>query len=635
MAASNVKSIVIGTAGHIDHGKTALVRKLTGIDTDRLPEEKRRGISIDLGFASVDATAPNGERVSLSFVDVPGHKLFIRNMLAGSGGVDCIMLVISAEEEVKPQTEEHLAICSLLGVKRGVTVLSKADAVDQAQVEKAQASVRRFLQGSFLADAPMLPVSAKTGFGLPALLSELSALALEPSLRDTEALPRIPLDRAFTLKGFGTVVTGTLQSGTVTPGQSLVALPGGRQVKVRTVQVHNEQRSHASAGSRVALNVAGVDLPEIRRGDTLVAPSTFEAVSEIDVELTVLRASPALKDNFEISFHAFTSAVPARVSLYECRTLQPGGTGLAKIKLAQPVILLPGDRFVLRQLSPALTIGGGEVLDAVPLPRLSRTKRVEWLKALRAASADAKVLLRITRREAAGISTDSLTRESGWAPAKLTEKVKSLMSSGQVVAISDAYYVSRPALTSALGRVLSEVRSKTGDVLNPGWKRSELRHRTGLNETVFQFALRFLERERKIALQEDRVLLCGSAPKATDADAQKLAALAQAYATAGMNAPLIQSVAGLLKVGEPELRRLMTVLLRDKVLVKIGNEDLYMHRDVLGKLYAQVRNLRGQIVDVGTFKQLTGLSRKYAIPLLEHLDRERITRKQGDSRLVL
>jgi selenocysteine-specific elongation factor len=516
-----------------------------------------------------------------------------------------------------------------------LTVLSKADVVDEAQMEKAQASVRRFLQGSFLAESPIVPVSAKTGFGLPALLSELSALALEHSLRDTEALPRIPLDRAFTLKGFGTVVTGTLQSGTISQGQSLVALPGGRQVKVRTVQVHNEQRPHASAGSRVALNLGGVDLAEIRRGDTLVSPSTFEAVSEIDVELTLLRTSPALKDNFEISFHAFTSAVPARISLYECRTLQPGGTALAKIKLAQPVVLLPGDRFVLRQLSPALTIGGGEVLDVVPLPKLSRTKRVEWLKTLRSASADAKLLLRITRREAAGISKDTLTRESGRPPGKLTEKIKSLVSSGQVVSISDAYYVSRPALTSALGRVLSEVRSKTGDTLNPGWKRSELRHRTGLNETVFQFALRFLEREGKITLRDDRVVVCGSSPKATDADAQKLAALAQAYATAGMNAPLIQSVAVLLKVGEPELRRLMTLLLRDKILVKIGNEDLYMHRDVLGKLYAQVRSLRGQVVDVGRFKQLTGLSRKYAIPLLEHLDRERITRKQGDSRVVL
>jgi len=635
MAASDLRSIVIGTAGHIDHGKTALVRRLTGIDTDRLPEEKRRGISIDLGFASVETNAPSGERVSLSFVDVPGHKLFIRNMLAGSGGVDCIMLVISAEEEVKPQTEEHLAICSLLGVKRGVTVLSKADAVDEAQLQHAQASVRTFLQGSFLADDPILAVSAKTGFGLPALLSELSTLALQPSLRDTEALPRIPLDRAFTLKGFGTVVTGTLQSGTVSQGQSLVVLPAGRQVKVRTVQVHNEQRSYASAGSRVALNLAGVDLSEIKRGDTLVAPFTFDAVSEIDVELTLLRDSPALKDNFEISFHAFTSAVPARISLYESKSLQPGETALAKVKLAQPVVLLPDDRFVIRQLSPALTIGGGEVLDTVPVPRLPRAKRLDWLKTLRDTSPDARLLLRITRRAAAGISKDSLTRESPLSPAKLTENIKLLVSSGQVVPIGDGCFVSRPALSAALGRMLSEVRSKTGDTLNPGWKRSELRHRTGLNETVFQFGLRFLEREGKITFQEDRVVLCGSSSKATDADAQKLAALAQAYASAGMNAPLIQSVAGLLKVGEPELRRLMTLLLRDKVLVKIGNEDLYMHRDVLGKLYAQVRNLRGQLVDVGRFKQLTGLSRKYAIPLLEHLDRERITRKQGDSRVVL
>src|SRR3954451_3783054 len=350
--ASDVRSVVIGTAGHVDHGKTALVRRLTGVDTDRLPEEKRRGISIDLGFASVETTSPGGELVRLSFVDVPGHKLFIRNMLAGSGGVDCIMLVISAEEEVKPQTEEHLAICSLLGIKRGVAVLSKVDAISETQLERARASVKKFLRGSFLAGAPMLPVSAKTGLGVQDLLSELNALALQPCLRDPNAPPRIPVDRAFVLKGFGTVVTGTLQSGTVSQGQSLVALPKRHKIKVRGLQVHNKEQHQASAGSRVALNLSGVDLADIRRGDTLVSPGTFEAVREIDVELSLLHGSPALKDNAEVSFHAFTSSTTARVSLYESRALQPGENCLAKIKLSELVVLLPGDRFVLRQLSP-------------------------------------------------------------------------------------------------------------------------------------------------------------------------------------------------------------------------------------------------------------------------------------------
>ncbi len=606
-----------------------------GIDTDRLPEEKQRGISIDLGFASTETTTRTGEPVRLSFVDVPGHKLFIRNMLAGSGGVDCVMLVISAEEGVKPQTEEHLAICSLLGIKRGVTVLSKADAVDQTRLQAVQASVQRFLDGSFLAGAPVIAVSAKTGSGVPALLSEISAFALQPSHRDPEALPRIPLDRAFSLKGFGTVVTGTLQSGTVWQGQSLLVLPQGHKVKVRGLEVHGEQRDRATAGSRVALNLSGVDVGEIRRGDTLVAPSTFEAVSEVDIELSLLSESTPLKDNSDISFHAFTSAIPARVSLYESRILHPGETGLARLRLGQPVVLLPGDRFVLRQPSPALTIGGGQILDASPVAKLPRAKRVEWLKALRGSRPEQQLLLRIERRQANGISAASLTHESGLPPQVIGETIKSLVSSKQVAVLDLTHYISAPALISALNRVLSEVKSKAADTLSPGWKRSELRQRTGLNELVFHSILKVLERQTKIALQEDRVVLFGSAPQMSTADSQKLAALAQTYASAGMNAPLLQSVAGTLKVGEPELRRLMTLLLRDKVLVKIGNEDLYMHRDVLGKLYAQVRSLRGQMVDVGRFKQLTGLSRKYAIPLLEHLDREHITRKQGDSRLVL
>ncbi|MFL6415798.1 MAG: SelB C-terminal domain-containing protein, partial [Bryobacteraceae bacterium] len=398
----------------------------------------------------------------------------------------------------------------------------------------------------------------------------------------------------------------------------------------------NQERPQASAGSRLALNLSGVNLTEIRRGDTLVAPSSFEAVSDIDVELSLLREAPALKDHSEITFHAFTSGVSGNISLYESRVLQPGETGLAKIKLGQPVVLLPGDRFVLRQPSPPVTIGGGRVLDARPIPKLARRKRLEWLKALRTASREQQVLVRVERRQREGISAGSLAKEAGFSPGSIKDALDSLTASKQVTAaVNESHFIGTPALDSALSQVLAEVKSKAADVLNPGWKRSELRHRTGLNEVVFQFVLTTLEREGKIGVQNDRVVLCGSASPMNPVDSKRLAALAQAYSDAGMNAPLFRSVAEVLKVGEPELRRLMTLLLRDKVLVKVGNEDLYMHRDALAKLYTQVRSLRGQLLDVGRFKQLTGLSRKYAIPLLEHLDREHITRKQGDSRLVL
>jgi selenocysteine-specific elongation factor len=374
---------------------------------------------------------------------------------------------------------------------------------------------------------------------------------------------------------------------------------------------------------------------DIRRGDTLISPSTFNAVWEVDTEVRLLQGSPPLKDSSEISFHAFTSGVSARVSLYDSKILEPGQSGLAKLKLNHPIVLLPHDRFVLRQPSPPATIGGGEVLDATPIPKLPRVKRIEWLKALRNSSPEGQLLLRVTRRHSDGISAEHLSRESGLAPEATSESMIPLIASQQVVLINEKYYISAPALSSAASRVLSEVKLKITDTLNPGWKRSELKHRTGLNEVVSQFVITMLEREQKLTLREDRVVLAGSTANTNSVDSQKVAALAQAYASAGMNAPLLQSVAGLLKVGEPELRRLMTVLLRDKVLVKLGGDDLYMHRDALGKLYAQVRTLRGQLMDVGRFKQMTGLSRKYAIPLLEHLDREHITRKQGDSRLVL
>ena len=368
------RSIVIGTAGHIDHGKTTLVRALTGIDADRLPEEKRRGITIDLGFASFEINAPDRSSVRISFVDVPGHSLFIRNMLAGAGCVPAVMLVVAANEGVMPQTVEHLAICELLGISRGLTVITKTDAVSEPQLQVVTHSIETFLQGTFLdkTQAPVLPVSAATGEGLEAVRAELLNLALRTHLEASDALLRMPLDRSFVMKGFGTVVTGSLLSGTIREWQTLLLEPGGIAVRVRGLQTHGQPVQSAQSGSRVAANLSGVDAGDVHRGQTIVAPKTLSSVTTIDVEVTLLECAPPLKHRANVHFHAFTSETMATISTFGYETVQPGTVRLMRIKLAEPIVLVPGDRFVLRQPLPAGTIGGGRVLDVHPESRLKK-----------------------------------------------------------------------------------------------------------------------------------------------------------------------------------------------------------------------------------------------------------------------
>jgi selenocysteine-specific elongation factor len=392
-----IRSVVLGTAGHIDHGKTTLVRALTGVDCDRLMEEKRRGITIDLGFASLDAVAPNGTPLRISFVDVPGHKVFIRNMLAGAGCVAAVLLVVSAEEGIKPQTEEHLAICSLLGIQRGIAAITKVDAVTAERREEVTAQIRSFLRGSFLdtSHASILSVSARTGEGIEELRRELISLAVETTISYRDQVLRLPLDRAFVMKGFGTVVTGTLLSGVLQIGQSLALEPSGRVVRVRGMQIHNHAEELAQAGCRIALNLAGVDISDVSRGQTLVEQQTVNAVTLIDAEVTLLPSCAGLKHRAKVHFHAFTSDTVATVSLYTYNAVEPGERRLLRLRLSEPVVLMPGDRFVLRQASPAATIGGGQVVDVHPLSNFRKAKCLAWLENLQNASDEQQLFLRV------------------------------------------------------------------------------------------------------------------------------------------------------------------------------------------------------------------------------------------------
>jgi len=625
-----IKSIIIGTAGHIDHGKTALVRALTGIDTDRLPDEKRRGITIDLGFASLDAVAPDGSPLQLSFVDVPGHKLFIRNMLAGAGCIDAVLLVISAEEGVKPQTEEHLAICNLLGIRQGIVVVTKVDVVSRARLTDICAEIRAYLSGTFLdrSHAPVIPVSAHTGQGLDELRSELLSLAMKAPIRNRDHLPRLPVDRAFVIKGFGTVVTGTLLSGEFHVGESLLLEPGKLSVRVRGMQIHGRREERSQAGSRLALNLAGVEVSEVTRGQALVASGTPGATATIDVETTLLPYSKALKHRSRVHFHAFTSDAIASVSLYGYHAAEPGSSRLMRLNLQKPVVLVPGDRFVLRQCSPAATIGGGRVLDAQPLVDLRKAKCLTWLETLKDASIEEQLLLRIARRGTSGLTTSGLMSETGLTQEAIVRLTEPLVSGGRLVRISDNTLLAGEAAANAIDNIVSRLKPA-------GLKRSELKRQTALNDEAFDFLLEKLAGEQRLQLQGELIYPSGSSAHVADPDRIALSAIASIYETAGLTAPSPTEVASRLSLKESEMRRLMTLLLRDKILVKIGTETLYIHQGALKKLRNQMREMRGEALDIARFKQLNGLSRKYAVPLLEYLDRERLTRKDGDKRLVL
>src|SRR5215831_17507178 len=366
-----MKSIIIGTAGHIDHGKTALVKALTGIDADRLEEEKRRGITIDLGFAHLELDAPNGEKLRLGFIDVPGHERFVRNMLAGVGGMDLVLLIIAADESIKPQTREHFEICRLLSIPRGITVITKADLVDEETLNVVRLEIEDFVRGSFLdvARSPVVAVSALKGTGLDELKREIARLAAEVPSRDTEALFRLPIDRVFAMKGFGTVVTGTLIAGKIRKEDEVEVFPGLRRARVRGLQVHGAGAEQASAGQRTALNLAGVQLEDLARGMTLAVPGMLEPTQRIEVQISLLKDAKPLKNRARVHFHAFTSETIAEVTLHQGSELKAGTTAFASLRTSDPLLLLPGDRAILRQFSPVVTIGGAVVLDAFPLPR--------------------------------------------------------------------------------------------------------------------------------------------------------------------------------------------------------------------------------------------------------------------------
>ncbi|HLW53884.1 MAG TPA: selenocysteine-specific translation elongation factor [Candidatus Angelobacter sp.] len=633
-----MKSVIIGTAGHIDHGKTALVKALTGIDADRLEEEKRRGITIDLGFAHLELPAPNGQRLRLGFIDVPGHERFVRNMLAGVGGMDLVLLVIAADESIKLQSREHFEICRLLSIPRGISVITKADLVDEDTLNVVRLEIEDFVRGSFLDTqrSPIVAVSALQGTGFDDLKREIVRLAADIPARDTEAIFRLPIDRVFTMKGFGAVVTGTLISGQVAKEEEVEIFPAGQRARVRGAQVHGSATDHATAGQRTALNLAGVQLEELARGMTLSSPGVLESTQRIDVRLSLLKDSRPLKNRSRVHLHAFTSETIAEVVLHEQTELRPGTSAFAQLRTVDPVLLLPGDRAILRQFSPVVTIGGAFVLDAFPLPRQKPGERVSFLKTLGEGTREQTLLARIARRGPAGLALPAAVRETGLRASVLLPLIAALTAQKQIARAGDflittqAFAQARQAATAALDAF------HKANPLVAGISKEELRAKLGLHQTVMEAVLADLVREKRTEVAAEQVRLAGRGVELKDDEAKAKQQIEKAFATAGLKVPLMKEVLAALPVDKVRAQKLVTLLLRDRVLVKLADE-LVFHQSALQDLRRLIADQKAKSpkMDVGKFKDLIGVTRKYAIPLLEYLDRERITRRVGDERIIL
>jgi selenocysteine-specific elongation factor len=637
-----MRSIIVGTAGHIDHGKTSLVRALTGIDADRLPEEKRRGITIDLGFAELSL-----DGVRLGFVDVPGHERFVKNMLAGAHGIDLVALVIAADEGVMPQTREHFDICRLLEIKSGLVIITKTDMVDEELLELVRAEAEELVAGSFLEDAPVVAASARTGEGLDELRETLRLEALKVPARVSETIARLPVDRAFTMRGFGAVVTGTLVAGEIAEGEEMELLPAGMRVRVRGLQVHGQALERARAGQRVAVNLGGVEASLIERGMVLAPAHRLRPTQIMDVRIDVLKSAPRpLRSRSRVRVHLGTAEALARVRvLKETGEIAPGESGFAQLRLEAPVVALPQERFIIRSYSPSRTIAGGRVLD--PLATKHRGRELQLararLEALMGATRATQLGLFVETSEGYGMRRADAAARTGWRDEVLEEAAREAEARGEVVD-ADGVYLGRASFDRLSKAVLEAVEAHhRREPLARGILRETLRERlfSRAAPEVFRAVIARLEREDAIRSEKEFVRARDYSLSLSPADASLRDRLQQTYREAGLEAPTFDEALERIGVkgAREHARKILQLLIETGVLVRV-RDDLFFHREALDDLMGKLRAYAGQheperAIDVPAFKDLAGVSRKYAIPLLEHLDREHVTRRAGDRRIIL
>jgi selenocysteine-specific elongation factor len=633
-----MKRIVLGTAGHIDHGKTTLIKALTGVDCDRLKEEKERGITIELGFTSM--VLPSGSTISI--VDVPGHEKFVRHMVAGATGIDLVALVIAADEGIMLQTREHLDICKLLRVKKGLVALTKIDLVEPDWLEMVKEEIREFVRGTFLEDGAIVPLSSTTGEGLPAFVEEIDRLAQEVEERSSEGLFRLPIDRVFTIKGFGTVATGTIISGRVSVGDTLEVLPKGREAKVRGIQAHGKPVESATAGLRAGINLQGLEKATIDRGNVLALSQTLKATVALDVIFQLLSASSkTLKNRTRIRLHLGTVEVLGRVILLEREEVQAGEEAFLQVRLEEPITALPGDRFVVRSYSPVFTIGGGEVLDAFP----SRHKRLsthvkEEMEILHQGSEDEKLRLRLLKAGPSGLSWPELIMRSNMLPSALKSRVDHLASAGQILRFNgDRLRYFHPQVIANLKLSCLEYLKKfhQKNPLQPGAVKEEVKTKlpSQVDARLFNYLLSALIEEKKIIAEKETLRLAAHTVSLKEEEKDLRKNIILLYARGKLQPPLVKEVASELRASENELKPVLQLLTKEGVLVKV-KEDLYFHHQALAEMEEKLVSYLKQNKEMSPtqFKEISQVSRKFAIPLMEHFDAKKLTMRIGDKRVL-
>lgn len=620
-------SFVVGTAGHIDHGKSSLVLALTQIDPDRLEEEKRRGMTIDLGFAYMQL--PSGRRVGI--VDVPGHRRFLKNMLAGVHGMDAVLLVIAADEGPMPQTREHLAIIDLLGIEHGVVVLTKADLVDDAWLGLVREEVTALLAATSLRRAPILAVSSSTGAGLDELRAALDAQLAETAPRPDVGRPRLPVDRSFAMSGFGTVVTGTLVGGALQQGAELALLPAGRRVRIRGLQQHNRPVEEARPGSRTAVNLSGLDHSEVRRGDVLALPGTLPASRRLDARLVVLPGVQPLRHHQQLQMYHETSEVMIELSLLEGDELRGGEAGWVQLFTTQPVVALDGDRFILRVPSPAATVAGGVIVDSAPRRHRRRDASVLADLAARGRADPATSAVLELGKHPWGLGEGELAGRLGVAPARMEAILAPLVESGAVRRLGSRW-LTREQSRQCVSRVLSSLNAyHQAHPLRRGMPKEELRSRTGIPVELFAELLTALTAELVMVDQGGEVAARAHHPALSAEQERAIGAFVAELEGQPFNPPPL-----------PDLVRrygltpaLLQYVVADGRVVRVSEDTAFArsaYDDAVRRLRLHLSEHR--TLTVAAARDLLGSSRRYVLPLLEWLDAQKITRRVGDDRIL-
>jgi selenocysteine-specific elongation factor len=637
-----MKSIIIGTAGHIDHGKTALVRALTGIDADRLPEEKRRGITIDIGFADLDL----GD-VRIGFVDVPGHERFVKNMLAGAHGIDAVALVIAADESVMPQTREHFDICRLLGVRKGLVIITKKDLVEDDLLQLVRAEAEELVAGSFLEGASMIAVSSRSGEGIEELKNVLREVGSQVPTRPADSITRLPIDRSFSMRGFGAVVTGTLVAGEILEGDELALLPAGASVRVRGVQVHSAAVKSAVAGQRTAVNLGGVDSSAIERGMTLAPVGRLKPSPIVDAWVQLLPHAPrALRSRQRVRVHIGAAEMLARVRVLEnTGEIKPGKSGFTQLRFESPIVGVLGDRFIIRSYSPSTTIGGGVILDPFAAKHRSRDVAAAraGLQILIQGDRAAQLAQFVENSDRNGLHRDDLVARTGWRNEVIDETAKQALTRSTIIE-AEGLFISRASLDQLKRRVVEEVAARhKREPLSRGLAKETLRERHFAHSSaeVFRAVIAQLEKDNALIAEKDIIRSRAHTRELSDTDTQLRTRLEEIYRDAALSAPTMTEAltqAGVAAGAQQHGRKILQLLIDAGALVRVQGE-MFFHRGALDDLTRKLREYAAhhadRAIDVAAFKDLAGVSRKYAIPLLEYLDRQRVTRREGDRRIIL